>query len=72
MVSALSVVTLETDDERVTRIREIKVKDGVLEEQSFDLVEELLAKRDTFYAPVQSIANKFCNDGSVRGNAVSS
>lgn len=55
---------VETDDERVTRIREIKVKDGVLEEQSFDLVEELLAKRDTFYAPVQSIANKFRRDGS--------
>ena len=56
---------VETEDERVTRIREIKVKDGVLEEQAFDLVEELLAKRDTFYAPVQSIANKFRNDGSV-------
>jgi len=56
---------VETEDERVTRIREIKVKDGVLEEQAFDLVEELLAKRDTFYAPVQSIANKFRNDGSI-------
>lgn len=54
----------ETDEEKVARVREIKVQAGELEEQSFDLIDELLMKRDAFYQPVAEFSKHFSPYGN--------
>lgn len=60
----------ETEEEKVARVRQIKVQAGDLEEQTFDVVEELLAKRESHYAPVTDFAQKLPDHLSFKRAAV--
>lgn len=60
----------ETEEEKVARVRQIKVQAGDLEEQTFDVVEELLAKREAHYAPVTDFAKKLPDHLSFKRAAV--
>lgn len=60
----------ETEEEKVARVRQIKVQAGDLEEQTFDVVEELLAKREAHYAPVTDFAQKLPDHLSFKRAAV--
>ena len=47
---------IETPDEKETRIRELKVKEGDLVELSFDIIDELINERNHFLRPVSEFA----------------
>ena len=61
---------VETEEEKIARVREIKVQDGDLEEQSFDLIDELLAKRESLYVSVTDFAKKLPDHLSFKRSAV--
>ena len=61
---------VETEEEKIARVREIKVQAGDLEEQSFDLIDELLAKRESLYVSVTDFAKKLPDHLSFKRSAV--
>ena len=61
---------VETEEEKIARVREIKVQAGDLEEQNFDLIDELLAKRESLYVSVTDFAKKLPDHLSFKRSAV--
>lgn len=61
---------IETDDEKVTRVREIKTREGDLVELDIGVIDDLIQQREDRYQPVPEFAATMSDNFHAKGAAV--